>query len=189
MVEAVDGPAVDDAAAVEEVRPVATVEGVRQGAPVGSSPVPASGPVPIAVWAAGLAQGGGADLELLELVVEGVLEGAGQLSGFGLADPPHGSGHLVGRVGVQDEGVEGVDRHGDGGPSGGVAPFGSPVGVEPYSPAGGLFDPVVAPAQADQVRGVGGPGGPGPDMDAPMQRQVLLAGRRGLRGWLGTAPG
>lgn len=60
--EAVDGPAVDDAAAVEEVVPVATVARLQQGAPV-----------PMAGGSVGARSG----VELLDLVVEGVLEGTG----------------------------------------------------------------------------------------------------------------
>ena len=51
----------------------------------------------------------------------------------------------------QDGGGQGVDGLGGADPPGGVGPGRDAVGGQRHLPAGSLFDPVVAPAQADQV--------------------------------------
>ncbi len=73
-------------------------------------------------------------------------------------------GQLRGRLVAQHGGVQRVQRRGGADGADRVGPRGRAVGAEPQDPARGLLDPVVAPAEAEQVRGSGGAGRPGPDM-------------------------
>ena len=71
----------------------------------------------------------------------------------------------VGVVGAGQHGrSQGVDGVGGADPAGGVGPGRDAVGGEGDRPAGSLFDPVVASAQAEQVVVAGGPVRPGPDV-------------------------